>query len=124
MLWVCISFPWLKIIQAAFDRDPGPNENTPDMPRRCSIGSGGIGPVAEFVLESCGDSYHPGARRAEFGAAYGARSSELGFFVFSTCWRSDCITVFFSSAKTGAGNAKSCERSALSMETLLRTPRF
>src|ERR1035438_7179159 len=31
------------------------------MPRRCSIGSGGIGPVAEFVLESGGDSYHPGA---------------------------------------------------------------
>src|ERR1700730_17102575 len=61
MLGVCIAFPWLTIIQAAFDRDPEPNENTPDMPRRCSIGSGGIGPVAEFVLESFGDSYHPRA---------------------------------------------------------------
>ena len=61
MLCVCISFPWLKIIQAAFDRDPGPNENTPDMPRRCSIGSVGIGPVAKFLLEPRGNSDHPRA---------------------------------------------------------------
>ena len=62
MLCVCISFPWLKIIRRLFYRDPERNENTSDMPRRCSIGSGGTGPVAKFVLESCGDSYYPGAR--------------------------------------------------------------
>ena len=61
MLFVCVSFPWLRIIKAVPGRDPRLNENTPDMPRRRSIGSGGIGPVAEFILESRGNRYHPGA---------------------------------------------------------------
>jgi len=90
MLGVCISFPWLTIIQAASDRDPGPNENTlPDMPRRCSIGSGGIGQVAEFVLESCGDSDHPGAsepnlapRTARGQANWGLRFLDVLAFRF------------------------------------------
>jgi hypothetical protein len=115
MLFVCVSFPWLRIIKAVPGRDPRLNENTPDMPRRRSIGSGGIGPVAEFILESRGNRYHPGAPESNLAPRTARDQASWGSFVFSTRWRSDFITIFFSSAKTGAGSAKSCTRSALSM---------